>query len=52
MKYACLFLALIFFSGCGVNLAIRGGLDIDPSLERLTSDIRGLMEEYKGESNE
>ena len=46
-------LSLLLLTGCGVNVAIRAGIDIDPSIERLTADIRELMDEQsKGESDE
>ena len=49
MKSLSLFLTLVVLTGCGVNVAIRAGIDIDPSIERLTSDIRQIMDEQKGD---
>lgn len=52
MKLIVVLFALTMLTGCGVNMALRIGVDIDPGLERLTSDIRQIMDEQKGESNE
>lgn len=45
MKFASCILLILFLTGCGVNMALRVGIDIDPSLERLTSDIREIVGE-------
>jgi len=49
MKSLSLFLTLAILTGCGLNVAIRAGIDIDPSIERLTNDIRQIMDEQKGD---
>lgn len=51
-KYAIFIPLVLILTGCGVNVVFRMGLDIDPSLERLTSDIREIAQEYKDQEIE
>lgn len=45
MKSIWVFALLPLLCSCGVNLVLRVGLDVDPSLDKLVTDVRQIADE-------